>query len=211
MRIPFRILLLAAAFLVVPTLWALVPLPPQLSTPPFSISISLAQDVVNADSEVRLDIVLTNTTNENIVIDQCGKPNYQMEVYDSQGKRLPRLDECVQKEVPEHPGWTTVCEITAARPVTVCVPQNQVLKLLKPQESLKEEMVVNELYDLSRPGKYTIQVQRVNDPRTVITVPGHFGYSRDLELHDKMNDVSRDTAKSNTVTVTVEATLPSAP
>jgi len=77
---------------------------------------------------------------------------------------------------------------------------------MRPHEILKAEMVVNELYDLSQPGKYTIQVQLVNEPRTLLTVPGKFGYSQDIELDDKTNDTSRATAKSNAVTLTIEST-----
>jgi hypothetical protein len=121
---------------------------------------------------------------------------------------LHRLNECVPREDPDHPGWTTLCpgDVTTASPSIICAPQSQVLKPLKSQEVLKEEMVVSTLYDLSQPGKYTIQVQRVNDPRTVIAVPGKFGCSQDIELDDKMNDASRATVKSNAVTLIVEST-----
>ncbi len=206
MRTQLRSLLLVVALPVAAGGWAQSAQPSQTAKPPFSISISLAQEVVKAGSEVRLEIVLTNILDQNIVIAQCGGTNYQIEVYDSQGKPLPKLNDCVPKEDPDHPGWRSLCpgEVTTASPPG-CVPHNQVLK---PQEVLKEETVVSTLYDLSRPGKYTIQVQRVNNPRTVIEVPGKFGYSWDIELDDKMNDTSRGTAKSNTVTLTVEPSSP---
>ena len=71
-------------------------------------------------------------------------------------------------------------------------------------------MVVNEQYNLSQPGKYAIQVQLLNNPRTFIEVPHKFSYgSQTLELNDKINDVSRAIVKSNTVTVIVEPTLSS--
>jgi len=91
MRTPVQILLLVATLPVALVGWAQSALPSQTAKPPFSISISLAQEVVKAGSDVRLDIVLTNTLDENIVIAQCGKLNYQIEVYDSQGKPLPKL------------------------------------------------------------------------------------------------------------------------
>jgi len=211
MGLPLRILLLAplaAAFLVIPANWAQSEQPTQAVKPPFSIRISLAQDVVKPGSEIRLDVVLTNTANENIVIAQCGRPNYQIEVFDSHGKPLPKLKDCVPRESPDHPGWTSLCpgDVTTASPLIICAPQNQVLKSMRPHEILKAEMVVNELYDLSQPGKYTVHVQLVNEPRTLLTVPGKFGYSQDIELDDKTNDTSRATAKSNAVTLTIEST-----
>jgi len=203
MGIQSRFLLPAAAFLIVPALCAQSP-PNQAAAAPFSVSITLAQDVVKAGSEVRLDIVLTNTSNENIVIAGWEDQNceiYEIEVHDSDGKRLPQRNECLPSE---NPNQTTVC-VTASSPVVrTCTPQNQVVR---PHGELKEEILVNELYDLSRPGKYTIQAQRENNPKTIVTVPGKFGYSRDIELDDKINDVSRATVESNTATLTVEPTL----
>jgi hypothetical protein len=209
MRIPFRILLLAVAFPLVPPIWAQSEPLVQAPKPPFSVSISLEQEVVKAGSEVRLDIVLTNTSDENIVIAGWEDQNceiYEIEVYDSHDERLHQLNECLPtKDSPDHPGSTTIC-VTASSPmIRTCVPKNQ---LLKPHGVIKEDMLVNNLYDLRQPGKYTIQVQRVNDPRTFRTVPGKLGDSREIELHSKINDVSRATVKSNTVVVTVEPTLP---
>jgi hypothetical protein len=173
MGVPFPFLLLAAAFPIVPALGAQSP-PNQVAKPPFSISISLAQEVVKAGSEVRLDIVLTNILDQDIVIARCGEPNYQIEVYDSQGKPLPKLNDCVPKEDPGHPGWTSLCpgDVTTAS-APICRPQNQILK---PHEVLKEATVISKLCDLSRAGKYTIQVQLANDPRTIIEVPRKFHY-----------------------------------
>ena len=87
----------------------------------------------------------------------------------------------------------------------ICLQQNQILKPLRPQEALEEQTVVNTRYDLSRPGKYTIQAQLANDPRTFIEVPRKFRYgSQGLELDDKVNGASRATVKSNRVTLTIE-------
>jgi hypothetical protein len=72
-------------------------------------------------------------------------------------------------------------------------------------EALEEQTIVNTRYDLSRPGKYAIQVQLANDPRTFIEVPRKFRYgSQGLELDDKVNGASRATVKSNRVTLTIE-------
>ncbi len=206
MGIRFRFLLLAAAFQLVPAVGAQSAPLAQASKPPFSVSISLEQNVVKAGSEVRLDIVLTNTSDENIVI--AGWENesceiYEIEIHDSEGKRLPQRNECLPSE---NPNQTTVCVTSDSPAILTCVPQNQVLK---PHGEMKEKILVNELYDLSRPGKYTIQAQRQNSPRTVIEVPRKFGYgSQELELLDKINDTSRATVESNTVTLTIEPSPP---
>ena len=172
----------------------------------FQSTSTLAQGAVKAGAEVRLDIVLTNVSAEKIVIAECVEPNYQIEVYDNEGKPLPRLRGCVPKQDPDHPGWTTLCPGDVTTPsAPICLQQNQILKPLRPQEALEEQTVVNTLYDLSRPGKYTIQVQLANDPRTFIEVPRKFRYgSHGLELHDTVNGASRATVKSNRVTLTVE-------
>jgi hypothetical protein len=190
MGTPFRFLLLAAALPIVPALCAQSP-PNQAATPPFSINITLAQDAVKAGAEVRLDTVLTNVSAEKIVIAECVEPNYQIEIYDNEAKPLPRLRDCVPKQHPDHPGWTTLCPGDVTTPSDpICLQQNQILKLLRPQEAFEEQTVVNTQYDLSRPGKYTIQVQLANDPRTFIEVPRKFRYgSQGLELDDKVNGV----------------------
>jgi len=202
MRTPLRVLLLVAALPVAPGGWAQSAQPSQNAKPPFSISISLAQDVVKAGSEVSLDIVLTNTSDENIVISGWKDQSceiYEIEIHDSEGKRLPQRNECLPSE---NPNQITVCVSASSPVIRLCVPQNQVLK---PHGEMKEEVLVNELYDLSRPGKYTIQAQRENSPRTIIAVPRKFGYgSQELELYDKTNDTSRATVESNTVTLRVQ-------
>jgi hypothetical protein len=200
MGILFRFLLLAAAFPIVPVLFAQSP--HKAANAPFSISITLEQSGVKAGSQVWLDVVLTSTSDQNVVVAGCVDENYEVydiEVYDSEGKRLPQRNECLPSE---NPNQITVC-VTASTPVIrTCVPQNQVLK---PNGEMKEKILVNELYDLSRPDKYSVQVVLVNNPRTFIEVPRKFQYGfHDLELDDKVNDASRATVKSNTVTLTIE-------
>jgi hypothetical protein len=70
----------------------------------FQATPTLAQDAVKAGAEVRLDIVLTNVSAEKIVIAEGVEPNYQIEVYDNEGKPLPKLRDCVPKQDPDHPG-----------------------------------------------------------------------------------------------------------
>lgn len=206
MRTPLRVLLLVAALPVAPGGWAQSAQPSQGAKPPFSISISLERDVVKAGSEVSLDIVLTNTSDGKIVIagweDQSCE-NYEIEIHDSEGKRLPQRNECLPSE---NPNERTVCVSSDSPVVRPCVPQNQVLD---PHGEMKEKILVNELYDLSRPGKYTIQALRANSPRTFVEVTRKFGYgSQELELYDKTNDTSRATVESNTVTLTIEPSRP---
>jgi hypothetical protein len=177
--------------------------PHPAANPLFSIAIRPTKDVVKADSEVRIDIILTNTSSHEIVIGECGVAawgHYKIEVQDSYGKPVPKTAwyKWVTGECPP----SKVCVQTSS-PQVLCLHQAP-HQILRPGEFLKEEIDVNKLYDLSQPGKYTIQISRVNDPRTFFTVPGKFNSSRDIEMDDKMNDVSRGTALSNTVIVTVE-------
>jgi len=122
-----------------------------VAEPPFSVTISAAQDVVKAGAAAIIKIVLTNTSNHRInLTHMLGNRGglYRVDVWDSQGSPVPQakprtwLDEKGRR----------VRQIRVGTGVTTLD--------LQPGETLKEECPLNERYDLTQPGKYFIQASR---------------------------------------------------
>jgi hypothetical protein len=134
--------------------------------PPFSITVSSPQDTWKAGSDVVITISITNTSNRTVFLRTgTGQGDDELfsdiEVEDDLGHRLPR------------------------RPTGDLVAGSRYIKktFLKPTETLKENIVISKLFDLSRSGKYTVRVQR-RDPDTnsvvtaniaIVTVPNRGG------------------------------------
>jgi len=135
---------------------------------PFTIVIGTGQSVFKAGSEIRLHITLTNTSAHDIVIwrangDAQGEvAGYRVEVRDENGNGPPetKYQRVLRGEDEDSLVWS---------PIGMD---------LSPGKSSKDAMIVNKFYDLSKPGKYKIQVHWTD--RTSKTV-----------------------VKSNTITVTV--------
>jgi len=109
--------------------------------PAFSITIGMEKPSLKAGSDVWIKITLTNTSDHDI---DCSSAyvngvdrRYQYDVRDNTGLSM-------QKKT-EHPEL---------------VPGSIQLCTLKPGESTTEESRISWLHDLSRPGKYTVQVSR---------------------------------------------------
>jgi hypothetical protein len=108
---------------------------------------------------------LTNTSNRRVLIQERNPAtDYQFDVRDDRGTAVPETD--LGRKLKEPP----------------VVPMNSrnFERYLRPNESTKETIAVSDLYDLSHPGQYTIQVSRAvsNKPKDGVV-------------------------KSNTITVTV--------
>lgn len=144
---------------------------PQDTVAPYSLAIKARQNVVKVGSEVRVKISLTNTSNHEIVVSRekgnaLGELDYKVDVRDETGG-LARKTKYLRAIQGENTGETTV---------TVSSPG---LFSVQPGKSLEEEdVVVSNLYDLSKPGKYAIQVERTDE-------------------------TSKTAVKSNTITITV--------
>ncbi len=122
----------------------------QAAKAPFTIELSTDQPAVKAGSEVSIKVHLTNTSKR--VLDCSGTisnltgvdPNYVFEVRDEGNSAVPL-------RVYEHP------ELATGQPVS---------RSLKPGESFTDEQEVSRLIDMSRPGKYSIQVaRRISDDK----------------------------------------------
>jgi hypothetical protein len=182
--------------------------PTQDRPAPFSVTISTPKETVKSGSEVRLDAVLINTSIHKIVIAGCGCDQdwgYSLEVRDEHGEWVSAAD-CLactgQCTDPAKPRSKTV-EVCPTVPLCSCTPEIAVHLSLQAHEALKGETLLSSRYDLSRPGKYTIQAKKENDPKTIFTVQGKYGGSQQVEMDDPINDASRATVKSNTITLTV--------
>jgi hypothetical protein len=136
--------------------------------PTFSVSISAAQDVVKAGSAVMVNIVLTNTSDHKIGfpwIRGSGGRNFELNVRDSKGNPAQPVPRSGVDKNGRH----------YARFVTGSVG----VVYLEPGQAKKDEFDACDFYILTRPGKYTIQVQRTDDE-------------------------SNSVVKSNPITVTIE-------
>jgi hypothetical protein len=132
---------------------------------PFKIAITSAPATVVAGAEVSITVSLTNNTNHDL--DDSGgyvsgidlDPNLRFEVRDERGKLVPKR--------------------TYPRPELR--PGYPVNRTIAPGQTFTLEQRVGALYDMRKPGKYSIQVSR------------------------SISDNPKDDIKSNIVTVTVTA------
>ena len=114
---------------------------------------------------MQVQITLTNTSNRRLLIQERNPAtDYQIDVRDERGTAVPETE--LGRKLKEPP----------------MIPMNSrnFGIYLRPNESTKENIALSDLYDLSHPGQYTIQVSRAvsNKPKDGVV-------------------------KSNTITVTV--------
>lgn len=136
---------------------------------PFTITISAPTSIVKAGSDVWIDVTLANHSDEDL--DESGSingmtgldPNLAFEVRDPRGN-------LIAKRVHKHP------ELATGKPVN---------REIKPRETLTEQQNISRLYDMTKPGRYIVQVSR--------------GLSTGAQ---------RGVVKSNEVTIVVTRSLP---
>jgi hypothetical protein len=110
----------------------------------FSLLIRPLQETVNAGSDVELMIKLTNNTNYDITFVSTNQYcDYAVEVEDGNGQSAPETEQKRKLKCAEHP--------VAGKVITV---------RLKPGEYHEDLLVLNQLFDMTRPDKYTVQVTR---------------------------------------------------
>jgi hypothetical protein len=111
---------------------------------PFKIAIDADSPTVVANSEVWIKVNLTNTSNYDL--DDSGSyftgidlnPNFRFEVRDERGDLVP-------KRIYPHP------ELRTGYPVN---------RIILPGQTFTQEQRVSALYEIRKPGIYTIQVSR---------------------------------------------------
>lgn len=128
---------------------------------PYSITIAAPQNPVKAGSEVAVDIVVTNTSDHEIVVSRSNAEKraelsgYTVEVWDQKQRLTPESEY----------GLELKGQGTPAGPVVTV--NSDLLFTVQPGKQLKDTLIVSKLRDMSRPGTYTVQVQ-LSRPETGI-------------------------------------------
>jgi hypothetical protein len=139
---------------------------PRTDKQPFVIVIAAENSVITPGADVWIKVSLTNSSNRNL--DDSGSysgqtgldTNFQFDVRDQKG-------ELVSKRRYEHP------ELATGTPIN---------RTLRPGEIVTQKQRVSSLYDMTQPGKYTVQVS--------MPIPKGLGIG---------------SVKSNSVTVTIRS------
>jgi hypothetical protein len=146
----------------------------QSAKPPFSLTITAADSVVKSGSEIWADATVKNTSDHEISVfstsDHLGN-EYNADVWTDKSTLAPetRLGREINNHTTPEDERTPQIRISSRGSIP-----------LKPGKTFTDHANVSTMYDLSQPGKYTIQFR-------------------------KYDDESKTTVKSNKITVTVTA------
>lgn len=137
---------------------------------PFTIEIS-AQQNTHVGAPLQLHVKITNASKKNIILsqDMTKKAEFFNTIYvrDAGGIELVKTD--------RHRAFRME-PLSTAQPTGFTF--NDFAVQLQPGEAIQDETDIRTLYEIDQPGKYTIQVQRVDNE-------------------------TKTTVKSNTITVTI--------
>jgi hypothetical protein len=129
---------------------------------PFSITISTAQNSFKSGSEIRLQVVLTNTSDHSFSIGRAidgTSPvvaGYLFEIH-------------VDNEKGNSPPETKYERALRGNGSPEDLPVSSGIGMnLSAGQSSKDALAVNKFYDLSEPGKYKIQVQWTNPTSKIV-------------------------------------------
>ncbi len=135
--------------------------------PPFSISISALPTVVTSGKRFTIFIQLTNVSDHNIAA-----PSAWMEEFDAMNYFNIRDSAGVPLKMSISPMIDGVHHMDS--------------RTLEPGQSMRESVVLEDFYNLSKPGTYTIQVERyiaVENPQ------GEVGPEQDLKKEEKWHQM----------------------
>jgi hypothetical protein len=126
----------------------------QSRQPVFSISINQAHSESRTQREIKINVLLKNISNHDIVIPRSnakdqGEFHYEVHVSDAQGKLI-----ATKRQNTGVKDGDDLQSLTMETAVTFT---------LKPGDSLDDGIVLSDLYDFVKPGNYTIQIQRHDD------------------------------------------------
>jgi hypothetical protein len=129
--------------------------------PELSLTISLAPGTVKPGAEVKLTVVLTNPTDHVVYIGRLwtlggAELEYNFDVRDTQGNRVPltRYGRALHGTPDKGDDRND------------CGDCSEVGVWIQPHEKVADEVVISKIYELSKPGKYTIQASGT-EPRLV--------------------------------------------
>lgn len=144
-------------------LTALPCIPALCAEVPFSITISAIPDTVKAGSDVRLNMVYTNTSAREITLLRTvgvnqGEYFSRVLIQDDRGKAVSSS---------KYGRELTGKDATPQGHGPYYLPPDALGGLigfeLPPGKTLGDGMILSKLHDLSRPGKYTVQVERFDE------------------------------------------------
>jgi hypothetical protein len=143
---------------------------------PFSITLSVAQNVLQAGSKVRIRLVFKNTSDHEIQyvrgpgigVEPHGEIFTDVEVRGTKGELMPETKYYRALRGKDDTSANTAGAMKSAVTSATSGPPELrprirgsfVGLMLKPGESMEEDIVVSKLYDLSQPGRYAISASR---------------------------------------------------
>ena len=111
--------------------------------PPFSLTLQAVHAMAQLGSPILVELTTTNNLSHPL---KLGKTNpgseYQMDVRDEQGQPVAQTALYKNLQNPEFVFRSTT-------------------QILKPRESAKEQFNIAEFFDFTKPGTYSVQVQRL--------------------------------------------------
>lgn len=145
---------------------------------PIAASISTPTPIIRSGAEVKVYVTITNNSDHTIRLYKALGPDGQaeaankVEVYDANGKKLSRIDGRAIKinGQPRHLPKQWISRTTVE---------------VKPGDSSEDFLILSNLFDLSKPGKYTVTLRH------------------EMRADDSDPNVHLVCAKSNTIDVTV--------
>jgi hypothetical protein len=158
----------------------------QPAQPAFSLRISAEQNVIQAGSELRLTVVATNISDHDISLfrgkgEAEGEFHYMIDVRNDKGiapSRTKYGNHFLGKDVDE-PKDSAQAKNAETQPAGIdaspqtfqetVIVSSDVLLPIQPGGTLTDVIIVNKMFDLSQPGKYSIQAQRA-DPDSKMVV-----------------------------------------
>ena len=115
----------------------------QSTQQPFSLALIAPQRALGTNGKVVAKVVLTNTSDKNIIVLQCGFTDYTVEVTGSGGAKVPETE--------------LGRRLNGKSLGLVCMSTRTVLK---PNQAVTDEIAINDLYRLDSRGQYVVRVRR---------------------------------------------------
>jgi hypothetical protein len=137
-------------------------LPAHGAEPPFTIMLSAEHDTVKAGDDVWIKMIVTNSSDQIIHITHNAPVcEYEVQVRDAPDHMAPETDYGLQVKNRHKPTATGFVMRGGKVFLPPCMKGNERTGVLAPGKSDDATVLaVSELYDLSRPGQYTIQLRR---------------------------------------------------
>ncbi len=126
--------------------------------PPFSVTIASSGDAIlagpgvqKAGSPIFLLVTLANNSTRTVSIPSFDRDYYRIDVRDEQGKTVPETDEVRKMREETSAPTNSIRDRKTSKGL---------IGDLKPHTAANETIEVSSYYDMSHPGKYTIQLTR---------------------------------------------------